>query len=190
MDLDLDVISSGQRSTAQVKAAAKHAGIPTLIFVRHGATAFNSGQGAERARGWLDLPLTKEGIAEAKAVAEELAKISIVKIYTSDLRRATAVATAIRKAHPNHPPISLAGPEGKSLNTWNIGQWAGKYLKSILTKMVKYEVEMPNEAPPGGESSNDFRQRTFSFVKEVIEESKRVANRGAIILSTHARVLR
>lgn len=63
-----------------------------LFLVRHGQTALNA---EGRLRGLANPPLDETGIAEARAVAEALAKYGIVEVRCSPLDRAVTTAQII-----------------------------------------------------------------------------------------------
>ena len=70
---------------------------PCLFIIRHGKTKFNksSSNGIDKIRGWMDIPLTAEGKAEAKVAGEDLKDSGIVRVYCSDLSRAEDTAKII-----------------------------------------------------------------------------------------------
>lgn len=70
-----------------------------VIIVRHGETFWNR---EARLQGHLDSPLTEEGIAQAQALGERLAREAFDFLYSSDLGRArdTAARIAARTGHP------------------------------------------------------------------------------------------
>lgn len=63
-----------------------------IIFWRHGQTDQNL---AARIQGITDNPLNETGIAQAKAVAPEIAQLGITKIYSSSLYRAQQTAQTV-----------------------------------------------------------------------------------------------
>ncbi len=76
---------------------------PTRIcIVRHGETAWNA---ERRIQGQIDVPLSAVGHAQARAVANSLAREDFAAIYTSDLTRARQTAEAT--AHLRRQPLAL-----------------------------------------------------------------------------------
>ena len=64
----------------------------TLVLVRHGETDWNL---SGRAQGHADIPLNDTGRAQAQAVARRLAGFAPVRLWSSDLARASQTAEAI-----------------------------------------------------------------------------------------------
>jgi broad specificity phosphatase PhoE len=63
-----------------------------IIAVRHGETVWNRDG---RLMGNLDIPLNENGLRQAEAVAERLARIAFTIVYSSDLSRAYDTARVI-----------------------------------------------------------------------------------------------
>ena len=63
--------------------------ITTVIFVRHGETAWNLEQ---RYQGQEDSPLSAQGLLQAQRVGEFLSKRRIDAVFSSDLGRAVRTA--------------------------------------------------------------------------------------------------
>ena len=67
-----------------------------VIIVRHGETEWNI---AGIRQGHLDSRLTEKGMAQAKALAQRLAREKFTALYSSDLGRAVQTAMEIADAH-------------------------------------------------------------------------------------------
>lgn len=81
----------------------------TAYFVRHGQTMLNH---YNKVQGWIDSPLTQQGIADAKRAGEQLKAIDFNAAYSSDSGRALETAANILKANPsNINIISYQYPE-------------------------------------------------------------------------------
>ena len=63
-----------------------------IVIVRHGQTEWNI-RGIRQ--GYLDSPLTARGMAQAKALAQRLAREKFTALYSSDLGRAVQTAQEI-----------------------------------------------------------------------------------------------
>ena|SRR5712664_226717 len=159
--------------------------IPALIAIRHGATAFNSETlGAnEKLRGWLDLPLTHQGMKDAHVLAAHLAPLPISQLYTSDLVRASAAAQVIAQVNAGKPQVTMAA----ALRPWHVGQWAGQPVKRVLKTMLQYQGALQDRPPPGGEPFRAFLERFLHFAGPKFQEA---IERGPIVLVSHTRNLR
>ncbi len=137
-----------------------------IILVRHGQTAWNVGAGAgERFRGRIDLPLDDTGLAQARALAQQLADHSIVAVYASPLKRATETArpTAQQLGLPVQPLPGITGI--------NYGDWQGlSPAEAAKTHPALYPrwLEAPHRVKfPHGESLRQVRLRSMAAMKEV-----------------------
>jgi len=138
-----------------------------LYIVRHGATNLNndSDTSQDRIRSWRDVPLNKEGRAEAKRAAEELKKYNIEVICCSDLSRAKETAQIIGKI------LDLEPTPSEKLRPWNLGEFTGTSTKEALPKISEYVRKKADEKVPKGESFNDFSNRAFEGFSESIEKA-------------------
>src|SRR5262249_2072805 len=71
-----------------------------LILLRHGQSQWNL---ENRFTGWVDVPLSPRGEAEARAAGEKLRRHRIDKLYTSVLKRAIDTATLALEASGIRP---------------------------------------------------------------------------------------
>jgi probable phosphoglycerate mutase len=71
----------------------------TFIVIRHGETEWNKNNIVQ---GQLNSDLTKNGIDQAEAIANEMLERSIDRIVSSDLGRAIQTATIIADVIKNH----------------------------------------------------------------------------------------
>lgn len=69
-----------------------------FYFIRHGKTEWNKMQ---LCQGMKDIPLSQDGIKEAKALAKASAHHKIDTIVTTTLSRARETADILHSAHPN-----------------------------------------------------------------------------------------
>lgn len=178
----------GQRAAAMLAPIKKSRLDPTVIYVRHGSTAFNTGDPkTERLRGWLDLDLDKKGLAEADKVAEIIREFKLAHVYSCTLKRCRKVAQKIVKYEKPYPQLT---DEDDGLKTWNVGEWAGKYVYKIIDKMLSYELAFPERVPPGGESYQDFKDRVIYFALKCLQDAQKNPQAGAIVCVSHTAVLR
>lgn len=153
----------------------------TVYLVRHGDTDANaSTPGPELERGWKSYPLDAQGRSEAKRIAAKLSKLGIKAVVSSDLPRAKQTADIICDWLGINPTFD------SSLRTWNTGNCAGKLKKSVEPHIADLVRHHPDESCSGGESFDEFCNRIFKAVKEVLRSH--TENPLAIII--HARVER
>ena len=82
-----------------------------LILLRHGQSEWNK---QNLFTGWVDIPLSWEGITEAIAAGKKIAEIPIDIIYTSTLIRAQMTAMIVMSEHKGGKvPVMLHPGEGK-----------------------------------------------------------------------------
>jgi broad specificity phosphatase PhoE len=163
--------------------AARPAPLPLagkLILVRHGKTVLNSLDDSEKLRGWLDVPLSDDGLQEAEETARQVARYPVAAIYCSDLLRAQQTAAAIARA--TRLTVTLTG----DLRPWNVGSLAGQQVSKILDDLRQLELD-PNRPAPDGESFVQFYDRYSLKLKELLNIADRSS--GCIVAVTHVRNL-
>jgi probable phosphoglycerate mutase len=131
---------------------------PRLLLVRHGETDWNR-QG--RFQGQIDIPLNGNGLSQAAAAREFLAKVPIDRAYTSAMARPRQTAEVILRAHPGVPLTSTTG-----LLEIGHGLWEGR-LESEIAEGWPQLLSDWKRAPetvqmPGGETIHDVWQRSLS----------------------------
>ena len=149
--------------------------IKNLYIFRHGETDYNV---AKRMHGITDIPLNKNGIAQAHALAQRLSNVHLDCIYTSSLSR--AVQTAEIVAEKNNTKI-ITEP---GLMEWNLGVFCGKILhltkkpKWTPIKLIKDDVYIPRTLlldgdyiPQNGESYNMFKQRICTSIENIVKNT-------------------
>jgi ribonuclease H / adenosylcobalamin/alpha-ribazole phosphatase len=141
--------------------------VPTMIYlVRHGETILTpmrkfSGTGA------LDPELTEKGLAQAKAVAKEIAKLDPEVIVASPLARTTQTAQAIADA---------TGLEIKFDEIWyelSFGDWDGLSFEEVKEKFPdEYQAWLNSSAyaPGGGESYDQAGIRVEAALEKIAAE--------------------
>ncbi|MCX8067672.1 MAG: histidine phosphatase family protein [Anaerolineae bacterium] len=137
-----------------------------IILVRHGQTAWN--EPGERIRGQSDVPLSEEGLAQARATARYIAaRWPLTAVYSSPLSRAMETAQAIAEAQglEVHP---LDG-----LMDLSFGEWEGLTIPEVQARypdLWRAWQEAPHTVRfPGGESLDDVRSRCTQALREVVE---------------------
>lgn len=183
-----------------------------LVLVRHGQSVWNL---RNVFTGWVDVPLTADGITEATNAGKEMADIDFDIIYTSVQVRAlqTAMIAMAYNNNPNTPVVIHT--EGK------MADWAKIYNETMQNSMIpvirdwhlneRYygELQGKNKAetakqysdeqvhiwrrsydipPPNGECLKDTAARTIPFFKENILPKLQAGQN--ILVSAHGNSLR
>lgn len=152
-----------------------------LILVRHGSTSWTK---SKRYQGVSDVPLSREGIKQAKNLAKRLKKEKIDLIYTSKLKRAIQTTEQINKFH------KLPIIKKKELNERSYGKWGGLTKEQVKESCPKdYERYHKNKysvRPTGGESLIDLKKRLKPFIEKIINKNKE----KTILISAHNGPLR
>jgi 2,3-bisphosphoglycerate-dependent phosphoglycerate mutase len=142
--------------------------IPVLrqpfYFVRHGETQSNADK---TIAGWLDVPLSARGRAQANAAAAALPGRGITAIYVSALRRARETAECIASV------LALPVNVIHELNERSWGELEGK----------PRALRVPGVTPAGGETPDVFRQRVLSGLGKI-------AGDGLPLIVAHSGVFR
>lgn len=164
-----------------------------LILMRHGKSAWNE---RNLFTGWVDIPLSQEGVDESVAGGRKIEDISIDIIFTSTLIRAhLTLAMALLQHKSGKIPVFLHPGQGK------IDEWAKIHSEAAKKELIpvyqawelnermygdlqgKNKAEMAKEygdeqihqwrrsfdvAPPHGESLQMTSQRTLPYFKKTI----------------------
>jgi broad specificity phosphatase PhoE len=150
----------------------------TLYVVRHGTTSFNE---KGRLQGQIDSPLTKKGVAEAKASGKKLCGALLDEIYASDLRRTRRTAELIRKTMRFRKRVITV----KALREINFGKAAGLSIEEAKRQYPLYKKKAAFVFPDG-ESYAQVQRRVMHFVHSV--EKKHSSQ--TILFVTHAGCIR
>lgn len=142
-------------------------GAPTTTHLaRHGATAYS----LERrfsGGGGIDPPLAPLGIAQAEALAAEVARRGTVqRIVASPLLRAQQTAQIVSEETGLHVE-TLEG-----FRECDFGEWDGLTLTEVRERWPEHLAEWlasMSIAPPGGESFEQLRARVLVARQQVIE---------------------
>lgn len=151
-----------------------------LILVRHGHTPLNRSGSDERLRGWLDVPLDKQGVREAEETADKLVRYPIVVIYSSDLVRARRTAEAVRQR------VKVPVVAAKELRPWNLGAFGGQKICEVLP-FLQLLNQRPNLPAPGGESFCQFYGRYSHRLRQLLDLAEK--STGDVLAVTHVRNL-
>ncbi len=138
----------------------------TLYLIRHGETNANV---AGLWQGSTDSPLNERGLAQARALAQRIARehLPISVIYSSPLRRARQTAELVAEALGGVPIILDAG-----LAEYHLGEWEGLSYDQLRHEKRLWErmADDPDFAPPGGESPRQFAMRLLQSFTKIIQQ--------------------
>ena len=165
-----------------------------LILLRHGQSQWNL---ENRFTGWEDVPLTKQGIAEAKVAGQLMKKnkVHIDVIFSSVLQRATKTAElAIKEMNLEQfwSDGQLLMTKDQSLNERDYGDLVGLNKEETANKYGKEQVHIWRRSydvsPPGGESLENVVTRVKPYFINFIEPK---INEGQdVLIAAHGNSLR
>jgi len=151
----------------------------TIVLIRHGKTCM-----AGRFCGRSDPELNAVGKREAVHVAENVSKLDIERIYSSDLRRASQTAKAIAQ----RTGIAIDCLTG--LREIDFGQWEGLTWNEIEVQFPHeadlWLQEFPSRSAPGGETYTAFTARVETAIAALLCEAVGMT----IAVVTHRGVMR
>ncbi len=162
-----------------------------LILLRHGQSAWNK---KNIFTGWVDIPLSLEGITEASLAGKQIADTRIDVIYTSELIRSQMtvflvmaenrlgkVPCRIHSADSSLEKWYLKGSQREDLIpthiAWQLnermyGDLQGKNKEEVAAEFGVDQVKLWRRsyrvAPPAGETLEDTAARAIPFFKDVI----------------------
>ena len=140
-----------------------------IIAIRHGETAWNAGL---RLQGHTDIPLNVKGEWQAQRVALALADEALDAVYSSDLSRALATASAIATQNGGLGQRSVTPHAG--LRERGFGEYEGYTYAQIAMdwpeQSQRWRERDPDFAPPGGESLVQLRDRIQATVNEIASQ--------------------
>ena len=135
--------------------------MPDLILLRHGESQWNL---ENRFTGWVDVPLSSRGEAEARAAGEKLAGRRIDRVYTSVLVRAIESARLALEAARIGP---LPTERDAALNERMYGDLQGLDKAAAAERFGVEQVKLWRRSydvrPPGGESLADTAARVLPY---------------------------
>jgi 2,3-bisphosphoglycerate-dependent phosphoglycerate mutase len=159
-----------------------------LVLVRHGQSQWNL---ENRFTGWVDVPLTDQGRAEAKRAGELLktAGLRFTKAYTSELQRAEDTLAIVLEVLGQ---TGLPTERDKALNERHYGELQGLNKDETRAKFGKEQVHIWRRSydipPPGGESLKDTAARTLPYFESKILPD--VCKGDTVIVAAHGNSLR
>ena len=139
--------------------------MPTLALVRHGQSLWNL---QNRFTGWVDVPLTDKGVAEATAAGERLASLDFDVAYTSALTRAQETLRLIQETAGFNLPVI----RDQALNERHYGDLQGLNKAETAEQYGDEQVHIWRRSfatpPPNGEALKNTAERTLPFFERAI----------------------
>jgi alpha-ribazole phosphatase len=156
-------------------------GMSEILFIRHAETDM-----AGTFCGLSDPDLNKRGYVQLAELIDKLRTEDIGAVYTSDLRRSRATASAVAET------FGVDCHVRRALREISFGQWEGLTWEQIEQRnksdAQRWVAEYPNFSAPGGENVRDFERRVFDEIEVMSMEAQSLRRSFAVI--THAGVLR
>ena len=159
-----------------------------LCLLRHGQSQWNL---ENRFTGWVDIPLTEAGRAEARAAGERLAQRGIHwdVAYTSVLSRANeTLDIALKELGQTGLPILT----DQALNERMYGDLQGLNKDETAAKFGAEQVHIWRRSydvpPPNGESLKDTQERALPYFRGQIEPQLRAGQN--VLVVAHGNSLR
>ena len=159
-----------------------------IYLIRHGETIWNQDA---RFQGRTDIPLSSQGMEQAKALSRRLAGGDFAAFLASGLSRARQTAELI--AAPHGKPVRTV----KGLEEISFGEWEGLTFKEIKERygdIFSAWWDNPFDTRvPGGENLAEMADRATASIKEIVntypEQQVCVVAHGGVIKAIVAVVL-
>ena len=137
-----------------------------IVLVRHGQSQWNL---ENRFTGWVDVPITEKGAAEAHRAGRELKAVKFDLAFTSDLKRAQQTLDILLEEIGQ---TGLPTEKDKALNERHYGDLQGLDKAETAKKYGDEQVHIWRRSydvkPPNGESLKDTAARTLPYFREKI----------------------
>lgn len=135
----------------------------TFYIARHGETENNR---TKKLSGWIDTPLTQQGLEPTKRVVEKLKDIQFDAVYSSDMGRAFITAYVIARGIGFTDEIQLSN----GLREVNYGDAANMPSKDAYALYPGLDSDT-YYTPPNGESLDAMQKRVFAAINGINAKS-------------------
>lgn len=139
-----------------------------LWLVRHGETVANADR---RISGWTNVPLTPQGILQAKAVRAKLNGTQFESVWSSDLQRAIDTA---RFAYG-------AATVDARIREMHFGDMEDVFWEEADPALTKALLAFEGFSAPGGENLEQFKSRLLNFINELRSGRHLIFTHGGVI---------
>jgi alpha-ribazole phosphatase len=152
----------------------------TVWLIRHAATESMEG----RCYGWHDVPLSQDGINQARNLARRLARNRLDAMYTSPLLRARETARIL--AEPHDVSVQII----QELAEIHFGDFEGLSYEEIQARFPEIYQQWMNQPTvvrfPNGEDFPGLQRRTLAALNSIL-----ISNIGKSVAAVaHAGVVR
>lgn len=139
-----------------------------LFLIRHGQTGWNA---LDRAQGHTDIPLDETGLRQAESLGAQFAEMSLARVLSSDLARASQTASPVARASNSSLEVATA------LREKCFGDWEGEPFSWIRERTPDGHNldELYHFKAPNGESFSEMWARLDATVAEMRECGEDVA---------------
>lgn len=138
-----------------------------LYLIRHGQTRWNE---EGKIQGKTDIPLNREGIAQAQLLAEAMERRPVGAVYSSPLKRAYQTAACVAERQ-GLTPVPIDG-----LREVDFGLWEGMTWKEIEKQYPKdfalWDRNPAEHTPTGGERREECRARCAASMEQILRENE------------------
>jgi 2,3-bisphosphoglycerate-dependent phosphoglycerate mutase len=162
--------------------------VSILVLLRHGESQWNL---ENRFTGWIDVPLTDRGRAEAREAGERLrsAGFEFSRCFTSKLVRAQETLRIVLEVLER---TDLPTEEDAALNERHYGDLQGLNKAETAARYGDHQVHLWRRsfdvAPPNGESLKDTAARTLPYFSAKVRPA---LERGEnVLVAAHGNSLR
>ena len=155
-----------------------------LIILRHGETEWSR---AGRHTGRTDLPLTPRGEREAGALAETLARRTIVRVVTSPAERARRTAELAGLTGLVDPGALEVDP---GLWEWDYGGYEGRTSAEIRADRPGWYLWTDGVVPGDAEHPGETLERVGERVDALLARIEDSLAEGDVAVVAHGHVLR
>jgi len=159
--------------------------MPNLVLIRHGQSQWNK---ENRFTGWIDIPLSEQGEAEAHKAGEKLKGMKFDIGFTSVLQRAIKTYDIAAEV----AGISIPLKRDQALNERMYGDLQGLNKAETAEKFGAEQVHIWRRSydtpPPNGESLKDTAARVLPYYSSTIEPELKAGKN--VLVVAHGNSLR
>lgn len=155
--------------------------VTALLLIRHCEPA---AWAQKVCHGTLDVPLSDDGVIQARSIGDHLRESRLDVVYASPLGRAVATASAVAASHGLAPVLR------EDLAEIDFGAFEGRTFDEIAAShpdtYARWMRAPASVRFPGGESFDDLRRRAISEVTRILREHEG----GSVAAVTHGGIIR